>query len=84
MLLRITPSSEIRARLEGSRDNHTVDLILELPQFDATHKYTFSFTPVTLAPPPGLQDEAMWWLARRGWFTTDGAATRHLLKTRES
>jgi hypothetical protein len=68
MLLRITPPSEIRGRLEGSRDNHTVDLVLELPQLDATHKYTFSFTPVTLAPPPGLQDEAMWRLARRGWF----------------
>jgi hypothetical protein len=68
MLLRITPSGEIRGRLEGSRDNHVVDLVLELPQLDATHKYRFSFTPVTLAPPPGLEDEALWRLARRGWF----------------
>jgi hypothetical protein len=68
MLLRITPSGEIRGRLEGSRDNHTVDLVLELPQLDATHKYTFSFTPVKLAPPQGLEDEALWRLARRGWF----------------
>ena len=68
MLLRITPSGEIRGRLEGSRDNHTVDLVLELPQLDATHKYTFSFAPVTLAPPQGLEDEALWRLARRGWF----------------
>jgi hypothetical protein len=68
MLLRISPSSEIRGRLEGSRDNHTVDLVLELPQLDENHEYTFDFTPVTLAPPPGLQDEAMWRLARRGWF----------------
>jgi hypothetical protein len=68
MLLRITPSGEIRGRLEGSRDNHTVDLVLELPQLDATHKYSFSFTPVVLAPPQGLEDEALWRLARRGWF----------------
>jgi hypothetical protein len=68
MLLRITPPGEIRGRLEGSRDNHIVDLVLELPQLDATHKYSFSFTPVTLAPPQGLEDEALWRLARRGWF----------------
>jgi hypothetical protein len=68
MLLRITPAGEISGRLEGSRDNHIVDLVLELPQLDATHKYSFSFTPVTLAPPQGLEDEALWRLARRGWF----------------
>jgi len=68
MLLRITPSGEISGRLEGSRDNHTVDLVLELPQLDATHKYSFSFAPVALAPPQGLEDEALWRLARRGWF----------------
>jgi hypothetical protein len=68
MLLRITPSGEIRGRLEGSRDNHIVDLVLELPQLDATHKYSFSFAPVALAPPQGLEDEALWRLARRGWF----------------
>ena len=45
-----------------------MDLVLEFPQLDANHKYTFSFTPVTLAPPQGLQDEALWRLARRGWF----------------
>jgi hypothetical protein len=68
MLLRITPSGEVRGRLEGSRDNHTVDLVLELPQLDATHKYSFSFAPVVLAPPQGLDDEALWRPTRRGWF----------------
>ena len=53
---------------EGSRDNHLVDLVLELPQLDANHKYAYSLTPVTLAPPKGLQDESWWRLARRGWF----------------
>jgi hypothetical protein len=68
MLLRVSPASKIRGRLEGSRDNHLVDLILELPQLDGNHPYTFTLTPLALAPPPGLQDEALWRLARRGWF----------------
>jgi len=82
MLLRITPQSETRGRLEGSRDNHTVDLVLEIPQLDASHKYTFSFTPVTLAPPPGLADEAMWRLARRGWFNAFQPSARWGEQTR--
>ncbi len=68
MFLRASPASKIRGRLEGSRDNHFVNLSLELPQLDGNHKYTFSLTPVTLAPPQGLKDESLWRLARRGWF----------------
>ncbi len=68
MLLRVSPASKIQGRFEGSRDNHIVDLFLELPQLDENHKYTFSLTPVILAPPQGLQDETWWRLARRGWF----------------
>jgi hypothetical protein len=68
MLLRATPAGRIQGRLEGSRDNHTVDLIIELPQLDENHKYTFSFTPLTLPPPEGFEDEALWRLVRRGWF----------------
>ena len=68
LLLRVTPSSNIRGRLEGSRDNHIVDLVLELPALDRDHKCTFSLEPVTLAAPQGFQDEALWRLVRRGWF----------------
>jgi len=68
MLLGVAPASNIRGRLEGSRDNHIVDLILELPQLDGNHKYMFSLTPLTLAPPKGLEDGSLWSLARRGWF----------------
>ncbi len=68
MLLRVSPTSKIRGRLEGSRDNHFVDLILELPQLDGNHKFTFSLTPLTLPRPHGVQDEGLWRLARRGWF----------------
>ena len=68
MLLRATPSREVTGRLEGNRDHHTVDLVLELPQLDADHQSTMSFTPVRLAPPQGFHDESAWRLARRGWF----------------
>ena len=68
MLLRVTSASKVSGRLEGSRDHHIVDLILELAPLDENHKYTFSLTPVTLAPPKGLEDEDLWRLARRGWF----------------
>jgi hypothetical protein len=44
------------------------NLILELPPLSENHKYTFSFTPVTLAAPAGLGDSSIWQLARRGWF----------------
>ena len=68
MLVRVTPAGEVTGRLEGSRDNHIVDLVLEFPQLDANRQYKLSFSPVTLAPPKGLQDEALWRQARRGWF----------------
>lgn len=68
MLLRITPAGDVHGRLEGSRDEHTVDLVLALPRLDATHGYSLSLSPVTLPAPAGLQDEALWHMARRGWF----------------
>jgi hypothetical protein len=68
MLVRVKPSGEVTGRLEGSRDNHMVDLILELPPLDANRPCTLSFAPLRLDPPPGLQDEALWRQARRGWF----------------
>jgi hypothetical protein len=68
MLLNASPAIEMPGRLEGSRDNHTVDLILGLPQLDANHPCTLSLTPVFLPMPHGLQNEELWRLARRGWF----------------
>ena len=68
MLMRATPADGVSARLEGSRDEQIIDLIVELPQIDADHPVTLSFAPVFLDPPEGLQDTDMWRLARRGWF----------------
>jgi hypothetical protein len=68
MLMRVTPGEGSSARLEGSRQGHIVDLIVELPQLDGDHPCTLSFMPVILDPPAGLQDRGVWRLARRGWF----------------
>ncbi|MGA3324856.1 MAG: hypothetical protein ABSF45_10310 [Terriglobia bacterium] len=68
MLMRVTPGEGSSARLGGSRQGHIVDLIVALPQLDADHPCTLSFTPVILDPPTGLQDTGVWRLARRGWF----------------
>jgi hypothetical protein len=68
MLLQVTPAEGGIARLEGSRADHVVDLIVELPQIDADHACNLRFTPVVLDPPEGLTDAGVWRLARRGWF----------------
>jgi hypothetical protein len=68
MLMRVTTGGALTARLEGSRQGHIVDLIVELPQLDADHACALSFTPVILDAPAGLQDIGLWRKARRGWF----------------
>lgn len=68
MLLEASPATEMQGRLEGSRDHHTVDLVLGLPRLDANHGCTLALNPVFLPMPQGLQDEDLWRLARRGWF----------------
>jgi hypothetical protein len=60
----------LTARLEGSRKEQTVDLILELPSIGTGEKYTFTLTPVRLPAPQGLANHALWQKARRGWFNT--------------
>jgi len=58
------------ARLEGNRDKHTVDLILEFPRLTHGDVSTLAFTPVRLPPPEGMTDRARWYTIRRGWFNT--------------
>lgn len=60
----------VRARLEGDRDKHTVDLTLELPGINRGEVCTVTLTPIRLAPPRGMTDEAVWKQVRRGWFNT--------------
>ena len=70
MLLDDRSHPGLKARLEGSREEHTVDLILELTAIRNGETYTLSLTPVHLAPPKGLADKMLWQKARRGWFNT--------------
>jgi hypothetical protein len=68
MLLTVSPRGVACGRLEGSRTNKIVNLVLVLPRIYSGGKYTFNLTPLRLAPPPGLRDTSLWQLARRGWF----------------
>jgi hypothetical protein len=58
----------VKARLEGNRDEHTVDFVLEFPDVVAEDEFTLTFTPVVLAPPIGMSDTNTWKMIRRGWF----------------
>jgi hypothetical protein len=70
MLLEDPAHPGLKARLEGSREKHTVDLILELPGVGSGETYTIRLTPVRLPPPEGVTDKALWQKVRRGWFNT--------------
>lgn len=68
MLLSASPQGQLRGRLVGSRANHTVDFILELPLAGSGKPLTLTFKPVRLPMPGGLRDKSLWLAARRGWF----------------
>ena len=68
MLLSCKSSSKLKARLEGSRAKHTVDLVVELPKLRENQDCLLSLTPIRLPPPKGLKDKSLWRAARRGWF----------------
>jgi hypothetical protein len=58
----------LKARLEGSRSNKTVDFFVELPALRPGAACVLDLTPVRLPAPKGLVDQAIWEKARRGWF----------------
>lgn len=68
MLLSCKGGANLKARLEGSRARHTVDLVVELPGLREKQTCTLSLTPVHLPVPKGLKDKSLWLAARRGWF----------------
>ena len=70
MLLEDPSHPGLKARLEGSREEHTVDLILELPGVITGERYSLTLTPVYLSPPRGMTDKSLWKKVRRGWFNT--------------
>jgi hypothetical protein len=70
MLLVAAPArvSHLKGRLEGSRANKTVDLILEVPFPKPGETVALELKPLRLPAPKGLRDVAQWRLARRGWL----------------
>jgi alpha-L-rhamnosidase-like protein len=70
MLLEDQSHPGLKARLEGSREKHTVDLILELPGVGTGDTYKLTLTPVHLPAPKEMIDKTLWREVRRGWFNT--------------
>lgn len=68
MLLSGKGAANVKARLEGSRANHTVNLVVELPTLREKESCALSLVPVHLPEPHGLKDKSLWRAARRGWF----------------
>jgi hypothetical protein len=68
MLLSCEGGANWKARLEGSRAGHTVDLVVEWPGLRDHPTCVLSLTPVHLPAPKGLKDKSLWRAARRGWF----------------
>lgn len=66
----------VTARLEGDREKHTVDLIVELPVPAEKETIELELRAAPLPAPGGLKDTAMWPLARRGWLNTFQATSR--------
>lgn len=69
MLLETTDAG-VRARLEGDRDKHTVDLTLMLSGLRQGGGTTLKLTPIRLGRPARMIDESAWKQVRRGWFNT--------------
>lgn len=58
----------LKGRLEGSRVEHSVDFVVELPVAAPGSEVGLSLSPVLLPAPRGLSDHSRWPAARRGWF----------------
>ncbi len=68
MLLAESSGRALAGRLEGSRAQKTVDLILDLPEIAPGEPVSLTLSPLLLPPPPGLHATDLWLSARRGWL----------------
>jgi hypothetical protein len=66
MLLKQSGGAPMSGRLEGSRSEKYVNIILDAAP--ATQPIKLALTPLLLDPPAGLHDAARWSAARRGWL----------------
>jgi hypothetical protein len=70
MLLTEEKGRPVVGRLEGSRADKIVDLILECPSVSTAEPVALLLRPLLLPPPDGLPDDSLplWLAARRGWL----------------
>lgn len=68
MLVSSPSHPHTKGRLEGSRKNQTVDLILHISLSRSSNVCKLQLAPVRLPPLQGVEDERLWRMARRGWF----------------
>ncbi len=68
MLLSESGGQRLKARLEGSRADKTVDLVVELPPLKSGENCSLNIMPLRLPAPQGLTDQSLWEKTRRGWF----------------
>jgi hypothetical protein len=68
MLLADAAGRHLTGRLEGSRTERKVDLIVDIPVPRSGDTCKLELSPVWLDAPKGLASQAFWQQARRGWF----------------
>ena len=68
VLLTAAGVRSVAGRLEGSRAEKTVDLIVKLSGMDGSAGCTLTLSPWRMPAPAGLADVALWEQARRGWW----------------
>jgi hypothetical protein len=68
MLVNLAPPVQVTARLLGSRQHKTLDWVVEFPWSAGVKEVSLQFRAARLPAPKGLDDDARWKLARRGWF----------------
>ena len=66
--LTASPPGPVYGRLEGSRTDKIVDLIVVMPAICLQTEGRLEMAFFHLAAPEGLRDMAMWEQARRGWW----------------
>lgn len=69
MRLTASPTDGVSGRLEGSRTDKIVDLIVTIPAACLQPACRLELTPYFLPVPTGLSDTAMWEQTRRGWWS---------------
>ncbi len=68
ILVKSPDTPGLMGKLEGSRKEHTVDVLFNLSLDGANKPCTLQFDPAYLPIPAGFSDETRWRDVRRGWL----------------